>query len=152
MTISFDLDDTLIPGTKRFETEKQNFLQRLIGLEKIRLGTIELFRELRTKGHSIYIYTTSFRSTLKIKLTFYSYGIPVDNAINQQKHDRELKENRTRTSKYPPAFNIDFHVDDSLGLRIEGQKFNFKTVIVDENDKNWGQTILKECETLLQPT
>ena len=144
MTISFDLDDTLIPGTKRFETEKRTIVHRLFGLEKIRSGTIELFKELRTKGHRIYIYTTSFRSTTKIKLTFYSYGIPVDTAINQKRHDRQLRENKTRTSKFPPAFDIDVHVDDSPGLRIEGERFNFKTIIVDEYDKNWGQTILKE--------
>jgi hypothetical protein len=143
MTISFDLDDTLIPGTKRFETEKQTIIHRLLGLETIRLGTVKLFRELRNNGHRIYIYTTSFRSTAKIKLTFYSYGIPVDTAINQQRHDRQLGENKSRTSKFPPAFNIDVHVDDSPGLRIEGERFNFKTIIVDEHDENWAQTILK---------
>lgn len=143
MTISFDLDDTLIPGTTRFETEKQTIVHRLLGLEKIRLGTIELFKELRYKGYRIYIYTTSFRSTARIKLTFYSYGIPVDSAINQQRHDKQLKENRTRTSKFPPAFDIDVHVDDSPGLRIEGERLNFRTIIVDAHDKNWGQTILK---------
>ena len=111
-------NDTLIPGTKKFETEKQTIVHRLLGLEKIRFGTIELFKALRNKGHRIYIYTTSFRSTAKIKLTFYSYGIPVDIAINQQRHDRQLRENKTRTSKFPPAFNIDVHVDDSPGLRI----------------------------------
>jgi len=143
MTISFDLDDTLIPGTKRFETEKQTIVHRLLGIEEIRLGTIDLFKSLRDKGHVIYIYTTSFRSATKIKLTFFSYGIPVDTAINQQLHDKELKENKNRTSKYPPAFDIDVHVDDSPGLRIEGDRFNFKTIIVDEHDKDWGQTILK---------
>lgn len=143
MTISFDLDDTIIPGTKKFDTEKQTIIQRLFGLETIRLGTVELFKELRKRGYRIYIYTTSFRSTAKIKLTFYSYGIPVDTVINQQRHDRQLKENKTRTSKFPPAFHIDVHIDDSLGLRIEGERFNFKTIIVDEHDKKWGQTILK---------
>jgi hypothetical protein len=143
MTISFDLDDTLIPGTKRFETEKQTVVHRLLGLEPLRLGTIELFKELRSKGHRIYIYTTSFRSNAKIRLTFYCYGIPVDTVINQQRHDRKLRENKTRTSKFPPAFNIDVHVDDSPGLRIEGERFNFRTIVVDEHDKNWAQTILK---------
>lgn len=143
MTISFDLDDTLIPGTKRFETEKQTIIQKLLGVEEIRLGTIELFKSLRNKGHVIYIYTTSFRSATKIKLTFFSYGIPVDTAINQQRHDKELRENKNRTSKYPPAFNIDVHIDDSPGLKIEGERFNFKTIIVDEKDRNWGRTILE---------
>jgi hypothetical protein len=143
MIISFDLDDTLIPGTKTFETEDQNLLQKLTGIEKIRKGTIELFKELRSRGHGIYIYTTSFRPTLKAKLTFLSYGIPVDKVINQQCHDRELKENRTRCSKFPPAFGIDIHVDDSQGLKIEGAKFNFRTIILDEKDPAWADKILR---------
>jgi hypothetical protein len=143
MIISFDLDDTLIPGTKTFETEDQNLLQKLTGIEKIRKGTIELFKELRSRGHGIYIYTTSFRPTLKAKLTFLSYGIPVDKVINQQCHDRELKENRTKCSKFPPAFGIDIHVDDSQGLKIEGAKFNFRTIILDEKDPAWADKILR---------
>jgi hypothetical protein len=140
--ISFDLDDTLIPGTMTFETEKQNLIQKLTGIERIRRGTIALFKELRSRGHRISIYTTSFRPELRTKLTFLSYGIPVDRVINQQCHDRELMENKSRCSKFPPAFGIDIHVDDSPGLRIEGEKFNFSTIIIDENDLNWTYKIL----------
>jgi len=143
MTISFDLDDTLIPGAKTFETERQTVLQRLLGLEEIRLGTIELFRELRSRGHSINIYTTSFRSTSKIKLMFYLYGVPIDKVVNQKRHDDELKENRGRSSKFPPAFGFEVHVDDSPGLRIEGEKYNFKTIIIEENDKDWKRTVIE---------
>ena len=143
MTISFDLDDTLIPGTNIFETEKQNLIQKLTGIERIRGGTIEFFKELRSRGHRIYIYTTSFRPELKTKLTFLFYGIPVDRVINQQCHDKELKENRSRFSKFPPAFGIDIHVDDSPGLKIEGDKFSFRTIIIDENDLNWTYKILE---------
>ena len=143
MTISFDLDDTLIPGTKTFENEEQNLIQKLTGIERIRKGTIELFKELRSRGHKIYIYTTSFRPGLKAKLTFLSYGIPVDRVINQQCHDRELKENKARCSKFPPAFGIDIHVDDSPGLKIEGEKFNFRTIIIEEKDLTWTDKILK---------
>jgi len=143
MIISFDLDDALIPGTKIFETEKQNLIQRLAGIEKIWLGTIKLFNELRSQRHSIYIYTTSLRPVLKTKLTFYAYGIPVDKVINQKYHDEELKENKGRCSKFPPAFGIDLHVDDSPGLRIEGERFDFKTVIIEEKDIDWTQTVLE---------
>jgi len=143
MIISFDLDNTLIPGTKQFETEKQNIFQQLTGQEKIRLGTIGLFKELRTRGHSIYIYTTSLRSIPRIKFLFYSYGIPVDKIINQQRHNRTLRGKRTMASKLPPAFGIDIHIDDSPGLKIEGDRFQFKTIIIQENDQNWETTIMK---------
>jgi hypothetical protein len=143
MTISFDLDDTLIPGTKTFPRENRNLFQKLTGIENIRKGTIHLFKELRSRDHNIYIYTTSFRPELKTKLMFLSYGIPVDRVINQRCHDRVLRENKTRYSKFPPAFGIDLHIDDSPGLQIEGAKHNFRTMIIDENDLTWGDRILE---------
>ncbi len=91
MIISFDLDDTLIPGTKQFATEKQTIVHRLFGIEKIRLGTIELVKQLRNRKHRIYIYTSSFRSKFYIKFLFYTYGIPIDFVINQQIHNTQLK-------------------------------------------------------------
>lgn len=145
MIISFDLDDTLILSI--FNTEKQTVIQRILGLEKIRYGTIELFKKLKSEGHIIYIYTTSFRSTIKTRLTFLIYEISVNKVINQEVHDRTLKEKKTRTSKFPPAFNIDIHIDDSPGLKIEGEKYNFKTIIVKVNDENWVDTILNEINS-----
>src|SRR6218665_4129876 len=141
MIISFDLDDTLIPGTKVFVTEKQTILQRFLGLEKIRSGTIALFHELRSQGHTVYIYTTSFRSAFRIHLMFCMYGIPVSKVINQQLHNRVLKEHKSRTSKYPPAFGIDAHVDDSIGLHIEESRYHFKTIIISEQDIDWGDMV-----------
>ncbi|WP_228458085.1 hypothetical protein [Chryseobacterium schmidteae] len=77
MRISFDLDDTII-STVKFPLEKESFWSKIIGAERIRLGTIKLFKELRTQDHQIYVYTTSYRSKVKIKLMFLCYGIPVE--------------------------------------------------------------------------
>ena len=51
MNISFDLDNTLIPYSDEFETEKRNLFAKLIGIEKIRKGTPKLFKELQKEGH-----------------------------------------------------------------------------------------------------
>jgi FMN phosphatase YigB (HAD superfamily) len=137
MIISFDLDDTLIPGTKTFPIEKLNWFQKILGVEPIRAGTIELMKLLKSQGHSICIYTTSFRSPLFIRLTFSSYGISIHQVINQEKHNMTLKERKNLFSKYPPAFGIDLHIDDSLGVGLEGLKFKFKVIVIDEDDNNW---------------
>lgn len=141
MTLSFDLDDTLIPGTKTFPTEKQNIFQRLTGIEKIRRGTIALIHNLKADGHTINIYTTSLRTPRSIRWMFLTYGITVDTIINQTTHNKVLGNRSTKHSKYPPAFGIDFHIDDSPGLSLEGQKFNFKTVIIHEADNAWVTSI-----------
>lgn len=91
MIISFDLDDTLIPGIKKFETEKRSIFQKLCGITKIRLGTVELMKSLKLQGHQIYIYTTSLRPASRIWYTFYTYGIRLDKVINQKKHEAVLQ-------------------------------------------------------------
>src|SRR5476649_1040774 len=105
MKISFDLDDTLIPGNKIFETDQQTLFQKLLGMEKVRKGTIDLFKELRKQGHIVGIYTTSFRSPFKIKLLFLLNGFSLDFVINQKRHLR-IVDRSTPCSKYPTAFNI----------------------------------------------
>ena len=143
MVISFDLDDTLIPGTKKFETEKRSIVQKLCGIEKIRVGTIKLMKACKTHRHQIYIYTTSLRSASKIWWTFYTYGIKLDKVINQKKHEIMLRELSTKYSKYPPAFNIDIHIDDSKGVEMEGKRFNFRTIIISEDNLHWTDDILR---------
>jgi hypothetical protein len=143
MKISFDLDDMIV-ANKLFELERQTLLQRIFGVERIRSGTISLFKELRIRGHSICVYTTSFRSVRKIRFLFLSYGIPVDEIINQVIHEKKVKSRGMTMSKYPPVFGIDIHVDDSRGVGMEGERYGFKTIIVSVNDTDWVNSILKE--------
>ena len=145
MNISFDLDDTII-STTRFSLEKRPFFAKLIRAERIRLGTIELFKALRARKHKIYIYTTSYRSVLKIKLMFLSHGIPVDFVVNQQMHEKKVKNKGKNVSKLPPAFDINIHIDDSTGVEMEGKEFGFKTIIISVSDTDWVNTILKKID------
>ncbi|KAF2506844.1 hypothetical protein EYY60_20220 [Flavobacterium zhairuonense] len=142
MIISFDLDDTLIAKNK-FDLEKNNLFRKFFEIEQIRRGTVYLFKELKKRKHKIYIYTTSYRSEFKIRLMFYSYGVSVDCIVNQQKHQKKIAKRNIYCSKFPPMFNIDLHIDDSIGVEIEGKKNGFKTIIISENDEDWVQKILK---------
>jgi len=65
---------------------------------------------------------------------FKSYGLKVDKIINQNVHLKRVRKNAT---KYPPEFEIDLHIDDSIGVQMEGEKYNFKTIIILPEDKNW---------------
>jgi len=145
MRISFDLDDTLI-AKKRFPLEKESFVAKLLGAERLRLGTITLFKALRSKGHQIGVYTTSYRSKTKIKRMFWAYGLSVDYVVNQQLHERTLGKRSKSISKYPPAFEIDLHIDDSLGVEREGELYGFNTVIVAMDDLQWMDKILERVD------
>jgi hypothetical protein len=145
MIISFDLDGTLIAQNK-FQLEKMNLFQQLFGIEVLRKGTIELFKEIKNRKHKIYIYTTSCRSESRIKWMFYSYGIPVDFIINQQKHQKKIRKLDIHCSKFPPIYHIDIHVDDSFGVQMEGEKYHFKTIIISEKDDNWANSTLNKID------
>lgn len=142
MNISFDLDDLLINGIKRFEVEKTGILQRMLTSEHLRSGTVELFEHIRSQGHRIYIYTTSLRSSFKIRLLFRAHGLSLDGIFNKTAHDKKIKTLPFSCSKYPPMFGIDLHIDDSDGVGIEARKFGFKVLIIGESDLHWTKTIL----------
>jgi hypothetical protein len=148
MTISFDLDDTLIPGIKRFPVERQQRWQTMISHEPLRKGSILLIHILKQQGCKVYVYTTSLRSSLYIRCLFLSYGIWLDKVINKTVHDTVLGAQGADVSKLPTAFDIDLHVDDSPGVAQEGLRFNFETIIIEEQDENWTDNILAKIKSL----
>lgn len=46
-------------------------------------------------------------------------------------------------SKFPPAFDIDLHVDDSEGVQVEGNDYGFHVVVVHPQDEHWVQRVLE---------
>ncbi|AXT59254.1 HAD family hydrolase [Aquimarina sp. AD10] len=148
MNISFDLDSTLIPNGKEFETEKRNGIAKLLGIEEIRKGTDELISDLQRQGHKVHIYTTSFRTKGKIRRTLKYYGIKVNRIVTQTENQKVLKSRNINSSKYPPAFDFDLHIDDLKGVGIESERFDFKVIIVDPTDKNWIGKINSEIKQL----
>ncbi|SNR14716.1 hypothetical protein [Tenacibaculum jejuense] len=137
MDISFDLDSTLIPNGMEFETENRSRIAKLFGIEEIRKGTPELILDLQNEGHEIHIYTTSFRSKRKIRRTLKYYGIKVSRIVNEKENQKTLKFRNINSSKFPPAFDFDLHIDDLKGVGIESERFNFKAIIIEPTDKNW---------------
>lgn len=146
MIISFDIDNTLIPYSDEFEVEKKGFLSKILKAEPIRKGTIQLFKELESRGHEIWIYTTSFRSPNYLKRTFKSYGLHPKGIINEEINQKQLKKHNCTASKNPKLFGIDLHIDDSEGVGMEGEKCGFETVIIEIGDVNWVQKVLDEVD------
>jgi hypothetical protein len=148
MNISFDLDSTLIPNGKEFETEGRSRIAKLFGIEEIRKGAPELILDLQKQGHKIHIYTTSYRSKGKIRWMLKYYGIKVNRIVNEKENRSVLKAQNVNSSKYPPAFGFDLHIDDSKGVGVESERLNFKTIIVDPSDNNWMLKIKTELKEM----
>jgi len=146
MIISFDLDDTLIPANETdFPTEQRNLFQKILGVERIRNRASELFRHLKEQGHKVGIYTTSYRPKLKLRLHLLTYGISPDFIITEKENRQELSRRQINCSKYPPAFNIDLHIDDLPGVEREGQTYSFQTIIIKKDDIDWLNKIKNRC-------
>jgi hypothetical protein len=146
LRISFDIDDTLACQLGHCAVEQSRLpavIHRWLG-EPLRIGTRELTRELRRRGCSVWIYTSSGRTPAYIRRWLLLYGVRVDGVVNSVRHGHALIAHgfAHSPSKFPPAFDIDLHVDDSEGVRIEGSAHGFRVVVVRPDDANWAQNVL----------
>jgi hypothetical protein len=147
MRIAFDLDDTLIPCAYDFPVERPTLLARLLSVEPLRRGAVELLRDLRGRGCELWVYTTSLRSPLAVRLHFWAYGVRLRGVVNQDRHVRQLRgryPDARQCSKYPPAFGVDLLVDDSEGVRLEGQRYRFRVLWLHPRDADWAAKVRAE--------
>ncbi|MBC8084856.1 MAG: hypothetical protein H7Z21_16785 [Hymenobacter sp.] len=146
MRIAFDLDNTLIRCGYDFPSEKpqRRFLVKLLGNEPLREGIKELADYCHQRGWEMWVYTTSYRSAWRIRRLFWLHGIGLDGVVNQQRHDREVK---ARCTKHPPSFGIDLLIDDSAGVRMEGERHGFRVLVVAPEDARWAEKVRAALES-----
>jgi hypothetical protein len=142
--ISFDIDDTIVCGPAVPTEQYLAWWRRWQYAEPLRHGTKSLMEELLRRGCEIWVYTTSYRSPRYLRGWFRGFGIPVGGVVNQDRHERVV--GRYGPSKYPPAFGIDLHVDDSEGVFEEGRKHGFAVVVVSPQDRDWTARVLEAVE------
>ena len=143
--MSFDIDDTLVcrfPGRPN-ERNRFGFIGAWL-CEPLRQGTCFLVRELRARGSRFGLHDLR-AEPVPIRLWLLLYGIRVDGVVNDARHRREVsRQGLPRLpSKYPPALGIDLHLDDSEGVRTEGDEHGFKVVVIRRNDENWTRRVLE---------
>lgn len=146
MRISFDLDDTLIPGDSSSALEPLRFAgaARAFGVERLRAGTRELFASLRERDHSIWIYSSSLGSRSRVELLLRWHGFRVDGIVIFERHRQAMVTHNliSPPTKFPPVFGIDLHIDDAEGVRLEGERHRFRVLIVAPDDGEWIEVIL----------
>jgi len=152
MRISFDLDDTLICYQPHVPCEPRRvpFLLRRWFDEPLRAGTIDLLSELTRRGWDIWIYTTSGRSERYMRWWLRFFGIRLGGVVNEYTHRRRVPLAQ-RVSKYPPYFHIDLHIDDSEGVRMEGEKYGFEVLTISPDDPDWTTRVLAAAAKFEQP-
>jgi len=148
MRISFDIDDTLVCDTSVPTEREISRWRRWRYPERLRRGTRSLMAALIRRRCKIWIYTSSDRPTHYLKSWFGSCGIQIEGVINRTVHEREV--GLRGPSKYPPAFGIDLHVDDSPGVAMEGVDHCFEVLVVAPDDPNWAARILDEVDARIR--
>jgi len=140
MRVAFDLDNTLIRNDFDFPlaVARRPFFQKLLQTELLRQGVEELFTFCQQQKWEVWIYTTSYRSPFYIHKMLWVYGLRLDGIINQTRHTKHV---RVRSTKHPPTFGIDVLIDDSKGVELEGQRFNFSVIQIDPEDADWVTSI-----------
>jgi hypothetical protein len=138
MRIAFDIDGTLTPlGSNQFDSVYLPWPIRFFFPEPLRHGTKRLFDELDDSGHEVWIYTSSLRRGLYIRLWFFFFGIRLGGVVNGDSHSNAVRHHPNKPSKFPPAFGIDLLVDDLIGVELEGKAHGFRVLIVEPLDVNW---------------
>ena len=147
MRLAFDLDNTLIRCGHNFplETPQHPLLARLLSNEQLRHGIKALVADCRRRGWEVWVYTTSYRSAWRIRRLFWLHGIRLDGVVNQQRHNHEV---RARCTKHPPSFGIDLLVDDSEGVRLEGERHGFRVLVVRPEDERWAGMVRAALESI----
>jgi hypothetical protein len=141
MRISFDIDDTLVCGPTVLTEQHLAWWRRWLYDEPLRRGTRALMHELLRRQWEVWVYTTSYRSPRYLRGWFRSLGVVLGGVVNQDLHQRVV--GRYGPSKYPPAFGIDLHVDDSAGVGEEGRRHHFRVIVVSPEDPDWAERVLE---------
>jgi len=82
-------------------------------------------------------------SPRSLKRTFSSYGLYPTKIINEKINQKQLKKHNCTASKNPKLFGIDLHIDDSKGVKMEGEKYGFETLIIELEDREWTAKVLE---------
>ena len=147
MRVSLDVDDTLVCSPSVPSEQSVSYPWRFWYNEPLRRGTNTLLGELMRRRCEIWVYTTSHRSSFYLRGWFACLGVRLDGAVNQARRDRVV--GRQGPSKYPPAFGIDLHVDDSEGVALEGERHQFAVVVVSPDDPDWVSRVLEAVDERL---
>lgn len=144
MRISFDVHDTLVCDPSTPTEPPPSWPYRWFYPEPLRRGTPALLHSLLRDRHELWIYTTSHRGERYLKGWFRTFGVRLGGVVNQARHEATV--GRRGPSKYPPAFGVDLHVDDSEGVREEGLQHRFAVVVVSPGDLDWAAKVREAVE------
>ena len=150
MKIAFDLDGTLVREAHPFPLESK-VKNKSLSDEKMRLGVVSLWEQLKAAGHELWVYTFSYRAIDKIENLFHKYGLEITGAINYPIHEETLRTSHSDFGgywKYPPLWGFDLLIDNMPEIAREGEEYGFEVLLLQEDDTAWVQKVLDRVHVL----
>lgn len=149
MRISFDLDDTLICYQDDVPREAPLpwYLAIWGGNAPLRRGTRDLFLDLQSRSHEVWIYTTSSRTPWQIQAWLWAHGATIRGGIiNRDRYEARMRRAHPDRAPggYPLVFQIDLHVVDAEGTRLTEGGAGFRTLVLQRGDPDWARTVREE--------
>ena len=144
--ISFDLHDTLVCDASVPSENTLRPWHRLSYGEPLRKGTQALLRTLHRQHCRLWIDTTSRRSPHYIAGWFRAIDTPIQGIVNLNRHEQVV--GLRGPSKFPPAFGIGLHIDDSAAVGMEGLAHGFRVLVVVPHDLAWAERVLQTVAEL----
>ena len=151
MRISFDLDEVLFVSPETHKTEPPPvFPFNKIFVERLRLGTPDLIRQLQALGYEVWVYTSSYRTERYIRSLFRLYGVSFDGIVNATRHMKEVQRNNKTIlpQKMPNRYRISLHVDDEMVICSSGRQYGFHTYHLDAEDDDWKEKIIARANEI----
>ncbi len=151
MRISFDLDEVLFVRPDRYEVEPElRFPYNKLYPERLRKGTIKLIHDLQDQGFEVWVYTSSFRTSVYIKALFRHYGIKFDDIVNGYRHRDEVQGKREQPmpQKMPNFYRISLHIDDEEGVVKNAGMYGFRAMQVYDPDDEWAKKVMEKAQAI----
>jgi len=150
LRVSFDIDDTLVCDSSVPTEQFVPLWYRRRYREQVRRGCRDLMLALIARGCRLWIYTTSRRPPRYLYGWFRCMGITLEGVVTQGRHEEIV--GYRGPSKLPPAFGIGLHIDDSVGVAIEGRIHGFRVVRVEPDNELWTVDVLAAADEMLGRT
>ncbi len=118
--------------------------------ERLRLGTVNLIRQLQQEDFEAWVYTSSFRTERYIRTLFRHYGVRFDGIVNGERHQKEVqaKSKELMPTKMPNRYRITLHVDDEASVATYGRTYGFRVFQLDARDDDRGAKIMSQVRKI----
>lgn len=144
----------MVPELAEFRYVTVRTPGNLVWRPHLRVGTLELMRDLQREVWEIWIYTLGALPKLRVQLYFALNGIRLGGVLTGKDHLRAYRAGQAPAPgvKHAHAFGFRVIVDDKEVTRLAGHRYSFTALLASTHHHDWTAPIRQHClSTALPP-